>query len=80
MRELIVFVGESLKNKNGIPSSMRIMSFYLVAVLVFSLSFGFICVALFHKDLIIAYAGILSGLISAVLIVKRSEKAIEEKR
>lgn len=73
------FIIKILSEDNGNPSSIRTFSAIIIFFFVIILTIGFAVVFTNYKELIIAYAGILSGLISAVLALKVWQKDKEGK-
>jgi len=79
MKALIIFLGDSLREKNGKPSSARIFNAFALLNFVPILSFGFILVLKYYPSLIIEYAFIIAGLIASLLGIQTWKKNIENK-
>lgn len=73
------YIGKANSEDNKNPSSLRVNTMYLVWTFVSCIAFGFIWVTIFWHDLIIAYLGILAGLVTAAFGWKKWQKDSEEK-
>lgn len=72
--KIIDFLGKALSETNTTPSFIRVASGWIVFLFVLVLAFGFVYTIFNHKDIIIAYAGILSALITTVIGLKVWQK------
>jgi membrane protein DedA with SNARE-associated domain len=73
------FIKKALSEAENQPSSIRLFAGWAIFFFVLALTFGFIWVVLFHDELILMFAGILSALISTILGMKVWQKGKEEK-
>jgi cytoskeletal protein RodZ len=71
------FIRKALSEDDQSPSALRLFSAWLVFVFVLVLAFGFIWVLLYHEDLILLYATILTSAIAGVLGIKVWQKGKE---
>jgi hypothetical protein len=77
--KFIEFITRALSEADGHPSSIRVFGAWAIFFFVIALSFGFIYIVFTDKNLVIAFAGILSALISTILGMKVWQKGKEEK-
>lgn len=63
-----------LSEKNGNPSSIRLIAFWISFIVVPIISFGFIWTLIYYPYLIISYLSILSSLLLACLGLKVFQK------
>lgn len=73
------FIIKALSEADNYPSSIRLFSALVIFLFVPVLAFGFVYVLFVDRSLVIAYAGVLSALISAVLSLKVFQRGKEEK-
>ena len=73
-----VYLGKANSEDNGHPSSTRLNVFFALSQWSLVISFGFILVVLFYGSLILAYLGILAGLVAGLLGLKILQKPKEE--
>jgi hypothetical protein len=77
---LIEFIQKGLSESDSSPSTMRILSFYVVVLFATALTFGFCwAVIFFGKDTayVLGFAGILYTGITTVMSFKKRQKALE---
>lgn len=73
------FIKKALSEGDESPSSIRVFAGWAIFFFVLALTFGFVYIVITDKSLVIAYAGILSALISTILGMKVWQKGKEEK-
>ena len=78
MKELISFIKKSLSEDNGNPSSMRTMVLFSHVQWTVAITFGFIVVLFTYQGLILAYLGIIAGLVAGLLGLKGWQKTNEK--
>lgn len=77
LSKLFVFLGKANSEDNGNPSSTRVNVFIALTQWSAALTFGFIYTVICYQSLILAYAGILSGLAAGILGLKVAQKGKE---
>jgi hypothetical protein len=68
------FIKKALSEKNGQPSSIRVFNGWALFWFVLIISFGFVFVVIAYEGLIIAYLGVIAGVVVAVLGLKVGQK------
>lgn len=74
LKKLIDLLINFLSDKNGIPSSIRLIAFWIALIFVPIIAFGFIWTLIYYPYLIISYLGVLTSLIFACLGLKVFQK------
>lgn len=73
------FIKKALSEGENYPSSIRLFAAWAIFFFVLALTFGFVYIVFTDKSLVIAFAGILSALITSILSLKVWQKGKEEK-
>jgi hypothetical protein len=74
---LFSYIGKANSEDNGQPSATRLNVFIANTLFSASLAFGFIYTVICYKELVVVYAGILSGLVAGLLSIKVWQKGKE---
>lgn len=79
LSKLFLFIGKSLREDNGNPSSMRLQTFITIIILIPCIAFAVVYTALKYQSILVPIVTAVLAFLSSILGIKAWQKGKEEK-